>query len=45
MNGRTPEEAEERMREAIALYVEEMKEKGFVLPAPAARVISVDVAT
>jgi predicted RNase H-like HicB family nuclease len=44
VNGQSREEAEDRMREAIAIYVDEMKANGFAIPAPAAHVISVDIA-
>lgn len=43
-SGETREEAEAQMREAIALYIDEMKASGFPIPPPTAHVINIEVA-
>jgi predicted RNase H-like HicB family nuclease len=42
--GRTPEEAEEQIREAIVFHLEGLHEDGFTAPPPSSRVDYVEVA-
>jgi predicted RNase H-like HicB family nuclease len=42
--GSTPEEAEARIREAIAFHLEALREEGNPIPAPSSRVQYVEVA-
>lgn len=43
--GSTPQEAEEQIREAIALHLDGLRVDGLAVPPPASRVEYVDVAT
>lgn len=42
--GRTPQEAEEQIREAIAFHVEGLREDGISVPVPVSRVEYVEIA-
>lgn len=44
VNGLTLEEAENNMREAIQVYLDEMRASGFPVPPPSVRAINIDVA-
>ncbi len=42
--GKTREETEQRLREAIAFHIEGMREAGEPIPAPTSRGVTVEVA-
>jgi len=44
VNGLTFEEAENNMREAIQIYLDEMKASGFPVPAPSVHAVNIEVA-